>query len=58
MGAPNRWLMLGLGMLAQGACYLPTGALILLVPALRAQGTGSATWGCCWARRARAWCWR
>ncbi|GAA1415656.1 MFS transporter [Catellatospora coxensis] len=40
MGAPNRWLMLGLGMLAQGACYLPTGALILLVPALRAQGYG------------------
>ncbi|MEV0456744.1 MFS transporter [Catellatospora methionotrophica] len=40
MGPPNRWVMLSLGMLAQGACYLPTGALILLVPVLRAQGFG------------------
>lgn len=30
--------MLALGMLAQGACYLPTGALIVLVPALRERG--------------------
>jgi sugar phosphate permease len=35
--APNRWLMLGLGMLAQAACYLPVIALTFLIPALQAE---------------------